>query len=68
MSWKSRKEERKVNYDKYVKGWKEVNCTACSGSGYYDNNGSPKCSSCNGTGRMKVSPEDYYFYSQPQET
>lgn len=30
---------------------KEENlCKACSGSGYYDDNGSPKCSECNGTG------------------
>ena len=26
-------------------------CSACGGSGYYDNTGSPKCGSCNGTGR-----------------
>jgi hypothetical protein len=25
-------------------------CAACSGSGYYDNTGSPPCGSCNGTG------------------
>jgi hypothetical protein len=25
-------------------------CGACSGSGYYDANGSPRCSSCNGLG------------------
>lgn len=25
-------------------------CTACSGSGRYDHNGSPKCGCCNGTG------------------
>ena len=25
-------------------------CIACSGSGYYDDNGSPPCGSCNGTG------------------
>lgn len=28
-------------------------CYACSGSGYYDNTGSPKCSACDGTGLEK---------------
>jgi hypothetical protein len=32
-------------------GVKKVTCAACSGSGYYDNNGSPKCGSCNGLGK-----------------
>jgi hypothetical protein len=34
-------------------------CAACSGSGYYDNEGSPMCSSCGGTGKnyeSKTSP------------
>lgn len=26
-------------------------CVACSGSGYYDNDGSPNCDSCKGTGK-----------------
>lgn len=25
-------------------------CTACAGSGYYDDHGSPKCGACGGTG------------------
>ena len=25
-------------------------CGACSGSGYYDNTGSPKCGACHGLG------------------
>ena len=25
-------------------------CIACNGSGHYDNNGAPPCSSCDGTG------------------
>ncbi len=29
-------------------------CTACNGSGRYDNHGSPKCGACKGTGREKV--------------
>jgi len=31
----------------------KVRCTACNGSGHYDNDGSPKCGSCNGTGKKK---------------
>ena len=30
---------------------KSCKCIACNGSGYYDTNGSPKCSSCKGTGK-----------------
>lgn len=29
---------------------KQQPCPACSGSGYYDTKGSPKCGSCNGDG------------------
>jgi DnaJ-class molecular chaperone len=43
--------KKKLNY------WREPNenkepdyCIACNGSGYYDVTGSPKCSSCKGTG------------------
>jgi len=28
-------------------------CSACSGSGYYDHNGSPPCGACNGKGQVK---------------
>lgn len=31
----------------------DMKCYACNGSGYYDNTGSPKCSSCGGTGKRK---------------
>ena len=30
---------------------KKQKCSACSGSGYYDHNGSPPCGACNGTGK-----------------
>lgn len=33
-------------------------CTSCSGSGYYDADGSPPCGSCNGTGTRQVNAED----------
>lgn len=53
-TFQERKAERKEHFEKYVKGWKLVPCTACNGSGRYDHNGSPKCSSCNGTGKERV--------------
>ena len=48
-----RKIERTNRYFKYDYKNKLITCTACSGSGYYDHNGSPKCSCCNGTGKMR---------------
>jgi len=30
-------------------------CSACNGTGYYDNTGSPKCGCCNGIGYMRNS-------------
>ena len=35
-------------------------CAACAGSGRYDNNGSPKCGACNGTGKepYREAPHD----------
>jgi len=48
-----RKQERTDLYMKYVYKNKLVTCTACNGSGCYDNTGSPKCSSCNGTGKER---------------
>ena len=29
-------------------------CTACGGSGYYDNDNNPPCEACNGTGEEKL--------------
>ena len=62
--YQARKAERKAHYEKSVKGWKEVPCGACSGSGYYDyanphTGRVPKCGACNGTGKERVSPEEY---------
>jgi len=48
-----RKKERTSRYMKEQHGWKLRTCSACSGSGYYDHNGSPKCSCCNGTGKER---------------
>ncbi len=54
-----RKAERIAYFEKYVKGWRLVKCTACNGSGYYDHDGSPPCSGCDGTGKERVPPNDY---------
>ena len=35
-------------------------CSACSGSGYYDNTGSPPCGACDGTGYTGSSFEDWF--------
>lgn len=56
MEWKERKRLRKENYEKYVKGWKLRICIACNGSGRYDSHNSPKCSSCEGTGKERYKP------------
>ena len=34
-------------------------CTACNGTGHYDNTGSPKCGACNGTGKSPELKLDY---------
>jgi hypothetical protein len=61
-----RKAARKAYFEKCVKGWKLIPCGACNGSGKYDNQirrhgkwVQPDCSSCDGTGNERVSPESY---------
>lgn len=51
------KEERRQAY-KANHGRKRVTCSACSGSGRYDHNGSPKCGACNGTGKTLTEPTE----------
>lgn len=43
----------KVLAEKRLSGQPDANepCLACNGSGHYDHNGSPVCSSCHGTGK-----------------
>lgn len=48
-----RKQIRKEYYLKYVYGWCLYTCSACNGSGYYDNTNSPVCSNCNGSGKER---------------
>ena len=47
-----RKEERRKAFQQ-LHGLKLVTCTACSGSGHYDHDRSPKCWSCDGIGKMR---------------
>lgn len=49
--WLKDKVARATYYFKYIYGWKQRPCSACGGSGRYDDNGSPKCDVCNGTGK-----------------
>ena len=56
MDFKERKKKRTIHFEKNVKGWKKRDCSACNGSGHYDNTGSPKCGACNGTGKEKFRP------------
>lgn len=57
-----RKQERKEHFDKYVFQWKQKPCGGCAGSGHYDSHNSPKCSSCDGTGKEMVPREEYLEY------
>ena len=50
-SFRKRKQWRTEYFFKYRYGWKQRPCAACSGSGIYDNFGSPKCGACDGTGK-----------------
>jgi len=56
MGFREDKQARTDYYFKYVYGWKERKCGACNGSGRYDNNGSPPCSACDGTGKETYKP------------
>lgn len=56
MDFAERKRLRIQHYEQYVRGWKLRTCTACNGSGHYDAKGSPKCSSCKGTGKERYKP------------
>lgn len=57
-TWGERKKERTEYYKSNVYKWKLKPCVACNGSGFYDNNGGPKCGACNGTGKEKYDSKD----------
>lgn len=54
MDFHERKKLRTEYYNKYIKGWKLITCIACNGSGYYDDNYNPKCSSCKGISKIRT--------------
>lgn len=56
-TFQERKEARRDYYLRFIAGWKEQPCTACSGSGHYDNDGAPACGACDGTRKERVKPE-----------
>tara|TARA_Y100001960_G_scaffold332700_1_gene434307 strand:+ start:27681 stop:28175 length:495 start_codon:yes stop_codon:yes gene_type:complete len=49
-SYLVKKFERIIDYYTYEFGYQKEECSACAGSGYYDHNGNPDCSACDGTG------------------
>ena len=56
-TYQSRKAERTTRYHA-SHGLKLATCGACSGSGYYDHNGSPPCGACGGLGKVRETPPD----------
>jgi DnaJ-class molecular chaperone len=54
-----RKEHRRQHFIRFIKGWRLVRCDACNGSGRFDNTGSPACGSCEGAGKVRVSPQQW---------
>ena len=57
-SYQERKRARAEYYRRYIHGWKLRPCLACNGSGRYDNNGSPECGACDGTGKERYKPSE----------
>ena len=55
-AFSERKAQRTDYYKRFVHGWKQRPCTACNGSGHYDNGGSPRCGACDGTGKELFKP------------
>lgn len=49
--FRERKQARTEHYFAFVYGWRQRDCCACAGTGYYDNDGSPPCGGCEGTGK-----------------
>lgn len=58
MNYRERKEIRTEYYFRFVYRWRLRKCVACNGSGRYDNNGSPKCGGCDGTGKERYRETD----------
>lgn len=56
-SFHERKAARSDYYHRFVYLWKLRSCSACSGSGHYDAEGSPACAACEGTGNERFKDE-----------
>ncbi len=54
-TYQDRKAERTARYHR-EHGLKLITCTACNGSGIYDNHGTPPCGCCGGTGKVRERP------------
>lgn len=66
-TYADRKKARTEAFAKNVKGWKLIKCGACNGSGYYDSSRHPECGCCGGTGKERVSPEQYASYMASEQ-
>lgn len=64
-TFSERKAQRTDHYRRFVHGWKQRPCTACDGSGYYDNDGSPPCGACDGTGKELFKPAAHQATKEP---
>ena len=51
-SYQARK-TRRIEENRLNSGRKLITCVACMGTGVYDNQGTPPCGSCDGTGRVR---------------
>jgi DnaJ-class molecular chaperone len=47
-------------YFRFKFGWKERNCSACNGSGYYDSLAHSPCGACEGTEKEKYKEQIFY--------
>lgn len=50
-TFQERKKERTEYFFRFIYGMKLRTCSACNGTGRYDNTGSPRCGACGGSGR-----------------
>ena len=51
QEWWVEKALRAAHWYRFKFGHRLCDCGACSGSGYYDNDGSPDCGCCEGSGK-----------------
>ena len=55
-AWEQQKLWAKRAFFRWKYGWQYAPCTACNGSGHYDNDGAPPCQGCEppGSGRAWI--------------